>query len=108
MATDDKDRLGEKLRDKQKGEEDRYFAERDRAALERLRQQREATRATAAPELNRCPRCGVELVMIDHLGVSIDECPNGHGTWLDKGELEVLSRRENDSWLGRLFTRPKR
>ena len=106
--TDEKDRLGEKLRDREKADEDRYFAERDRAMLERLRQQREATRAAAPADLNRCPRCGVALVAATHLGVSLDECPAGHGTWLDKGELEVLAGREKDSWLGRIFPRLKR
>jgi hypothetical protein len=23
--------------------------------------------------------------------------------WLDKGELELIAKRENDSWLGRLL-----
>ena len=33
---DDKDRFGNKLRDKERGEEDRYFSERDRALVEKL------------------------------------------------------------------------
>jgi hypothetical protein len=108
MAIDDKDRLGEKLRQKQKGEEDRYFAERDRAAIERIRQQRAAAAAAAGPELNRCPRCGVALTEVDDGGVLVDRCPAGHGMWLDQGELELLAARERDSWLGRWFHRPKR
>lgn len=34
----EKDRLGDKLRDKEKGEEDRYFARRDRELIEKLKQ----------------------------------------------------------------------
>lgn len=108
MVTDEKDRLGDKLREREKAEEDRYFAERDRILLEKLREQRVATQAAAGPEQNRCPRCGAPLDMVDHLGVTIDQCPAGHGMWLDQGELEVLAGRERDSWLGRLFGRAKR
>jgi hypothetical protein len=108
MAIDEKDRLGDKLRDKQKGEEDHYFAARDREALERLRRQRAAAAAAAGPERGRCPRCGEVLAEADQSGVLVDQCPAGHGLWLDQGELEILAGRERDSWLGRLFYRPKR
>jgi hypothetical protein len=56
MATN-KDRFGDKLRDKEKAEEDRYFAEQDKARLEKLKMQQ----ADAIP-LGRCPRCGTQLV----------------------------------------------
>jgi hypothetical protein len=36
---DEKDRLGAKLREKEKAEEDRYFAQRDRELIEKLKQQ---------------------------------------------------------------------
>lgn len=110
MAEDDKDRLGEKLRQKEKAEEDRYFSERDRALLERLRQQKTAAEMEQLRALarGRCPRCGEALVGVEHHGVTVDECPAGHGMWLDRGELETLATREHDSWLGRFFFRPRR
>jgi hypothetical protein len=83
---DEKDRLGDKLRDKQRAEEDRYFAEQDRAKLEKL------------AKLGLCPRCGIPLVQRDYHGVSIDDCPRCHGIWLDKGELETVVDREDESW----------
>jgi hypothetical protein len=106
---DEKDRLGNKLKDKRKAEEDRFFAERDKALLEKLRQQNltadeEKVRTLA---LMRCPKCGEELATVELHGVSVDECPGGHGMWLDAGELELLAGRERDSWLGRFFFRPK-
>ena len=39
---DEKDRLGEKLHQKEKAEEDRYFAKRDRELLARLRNRPDA------------------------------------------------------------------
>src|SRR5438094_544146 len=38
MTMDEKDRLGKKLQDKERGDEDRYFAERDRELIEKLKQ----------------------------------------------------------------------
>ena len=37
MSDNEKDRLGEKLHQKEKAEEDRYFAEHDNELLENLR-----------------------------------------------------------------------
>jgi hypothetical protein len=107
---DEKDRLGDTLKDKRKAEEDRFFAERDKALLEKLRQQglgaeEEKARASA---LMRCPKCGEKLDVRDVKGVTIDECPAGHGMWLDKGELQTLAARERDSWLSQVFFSPKR
>jgi hypothetical protein len=107
---DEKDRLGDKLKEKRKAEEDRFFADRDKALLDKLRQQNlagdeEKVRATA---LMRCPKCGEKLAEVEVHGVTIDECPAGHGMWLDAGELKPLAERERDSWLGRFFFSPKR
>jgi hypothetical protein len=103
---DEKDRLGEKLRDKQRAEEDRYFAERDRAALARLRGEGSAA-APTTEALMRCPKDGSQLTETKHLGVAVEECPTCRGMWLDQGEVEQLAQRERDSWLGRYFFRSK-
>lgn len=104
---DEKDRLGAKLRDKGKGEEDRYFAEREKAALERLRKGLTAEQQADVREvvLGRCPRDSERLETVQHTGVQIDRCPKCEGVWLDKGELETIAQRESDSWLGRLLGR---
>ena len=106
---DEKDRLGSKLQDKERAEEDRYFKERDRALVEKLRGKTASEQEQALRDLarDRCPRCGERLAPIELQGVTVDECPAGHGLWCDKGELETIAQRENDSWLGRLFYRPR-
>jgi len=102
---DDKDRFGNKLRDKERGEEDRYFSERDRALLEKLKQQK----AGAEPAGNmRCPKDGTALASIDQHGVTVEECPKCGGLWFDKGEVETVAKREKDSWLGRLVFGPRK
>jgi len=62
---DDKDRLGEKLHQKEKAEEDRYFAERDSELLARLRRQKEG-------ETLGWPRCGMTLSPVVYQDVNID------------------------------------
>ena len=102
---DTKDRLGKRLREKEKGEEDRFFQERDRKAIERLK--RKSVMGVEESAKGHCPRCGATLNPVQIRGVGVLQCPADCGTWLDKGELEVVARREHDSWLGRLFYSPK-
>ncbi len=91
--TDDKDRFGDKLREKGKGDEEAYFAAREREKLEALRKTGEGE----APR-GLCPRCGVKLEEQELHGVSIDVCKDCGGIWLDKGELEQLQAREEEGW----------
>jgi hypothetical protein len=98
--SDEKDRLGEKLHEREKAAEERYFAEQTKKQIEKLR----ATHAqsTAAGTAN-CPRCGAALEIQQLKGVAVDACPKGHGIWLDQGELDQIAKREGDSWLARLL-----
>jgi hypothetical protein len=102
---DEKDRFGNKLRDKERGEEDRYFSERDRALVDKLKQQKAGAAETASM---RCPKDGTALASIDQHGVMVEECPKCGGLWFDKGELETVAKREKDSWLGRLVFGPRK
>lgn len=104
---DEKDKLGTKLRDKEKAEEDRYFAQRDRELLEKLKQEKAATEETALSQQARmrCPKCGTKLAAIEHHSVTVEECPSCHGMWLDRGELETLAQREKEGWLARFIRR---
>lgn len=107
MPDDEKDRFGEKLRDLEKGREDQFFAERDRELLRKLKAQAGAQEEQAVRELARmrCPKCGDRLTVRHKLDVEIDECPQGHGMWLDTGELDKLSERESSGWLSRFLGR---
>jgi hypothetical protein len=97
---DEKDRLGDTLHKKEKADEDRYFAELQKKQLEKLRERNAASKAAGH---GQCPRCGSALVVRDHKGVATDTCPKGCGTWLDKGELETIDKREGDGWLARIL-----
>jgi len=42
----------------------------------------------------RCITCEAELERRLHEGVEIDSCPQGHGSWLDTGELDAIESSE--------------
>lgn len=43
----------------------------------------------------KCPVCkNVTLLMSEKQGVEIDYCPECRGIWLDRGELEKLTQKE--------------
>jgi len=102
MGSDDKDRLKKTLDEREHAAEESFFAAREKEALRRLKE-----RSSATAVGGDCPRCGMALVAVKHHGVSIEECPNGHGMWLDHGQIAVIADRERDSWLGRLFHMPR-
>jgi Transcription factor zinc-finger len=102
---DGKDRLGKRLQEKEKGEEDRYFAAKDREAIDRMKL-RDA-KDVVQEALGHCPRCGASLRPVTVHGVEVLQCPVDCGTWLDKGALQIVAQRERNSWLGRLFYSPK-
>lgn len=40
----------------------------------------------------KCPICEENLVMADRQGIEIDYCPKCRGVWLDRGELDKITR----------------
>ncbi len=41
-----------------------------------------------------CPSCSATLDAVVHEGVELDRCPDGHGLWLDRGELREVVMSE--------------
>jgi len=89
--------------------EDEYFARIEFEKKKRLEQEKHlklaAEEKKRLKELHfmRCPKCGMELIEIDHKGIKIDKCSECEGVWLDAGELERTSRLEKGS-LDRFFS----
>ena len=108
MSDGEKDRLGDKLRDVEKAREDKFFAERDRELLQKLKAQTGTHEEQAVRELTRmrCPKCGDRSTTRARHDVEMDECPAGHRIWLDTGALEKLTTREGSGWLARILGRP--
>jgi hypothetical protein len=99
---DDKDRLGDKLREKGKAAEDLFIAEQERKYLERLR------KSGADTGHGTCPKDGTKLLVREEHGVTIDACPTCKGIWLEQGELETILRNDEagvTTWVRSLLGR---
>lgn len=103
MEPDEKDRLGQKLRDVERAREDLYFAEQDRKLIEKMRKAKEEEIEGQIRELARmrCPKCGARLRHVVARGVTVEECPECLGLWLDHGELEQIAGAEQEGWFAR-------
>ena len=84
------------INEKPSRNEDEYFARENAERVRELRARLDAARTEAerSSHLGRCPRCGGHLSGRTHHHVKIDTCDECGGTWLDKGELEILQRVE--------------
>jgi len=45
----------------------------------------------------KCPVCSNDLLLSERQGVEIDYCPSCRGIWLDRGELDKIIERSNES-----------
>lgn len=45
----------------------------------------------------KCPICEIDLVMSDRQGIEIDYCPKCRGVWLDRGELDKIIEKSNNT-----------
>jgi hypothetical protein len=94
-----------------KAHEEKWFLERDKQLIERLRVEREnRIREEQAREAEkererlraahwmRCPKCGHELGEKTLQGIKIDICSLCEGIFFDRGELEelLLSKQSGD------------
>lgn len=104
---DPKDRLGKKLEEREKAEEDRYFAEQEKDKLAKLKAAQDAPLATQPPGQGNCPWCGTALVHVKLHGIGVEQCPKDCGIWLPANQVETLAQREQDGWLSKYFYRPR-
>ena len=71
-------------------------AERDRQVQEEERERRRAL------HFMHCPKCGSPLEEIPFGDVKIDKCFHCEGVFLDKGELDIIQKKE-PGFLGKLL-----
>jgi hypothetical protein len=94
---DEKDRLGDKLRNLEKAREDQWAAQHDRELLEQLKRKqskaKESVKAATKSAGFLCPHCQQQLVKSEKAGVSMLICQADDGAWIDKAELDELLRR---------------
>lgn len=97
--------MSDSFDDRRKALEDEYFRKKEQETLEKLRAQMQAGESATAAVV-KCPKCEGALIEIEHEGVNIDRCQACGGVWLDAGELEKLTQREDrgSSWLTRFLS----
>jgi hypothetical protein len=95
----EKDRFGDKLRDREKAEEDRYMAEQDRLRLEKLRAKTQTEQALKGV----CPSCSVALEDSADAHVKARICPKCRGMWLEADALREFLSRAQEGEIVRFF-----
>ncbi|MCA1612943.1 MAG: zf-TFIIB domain-containing protein [Acidobacteria bacterium] len=87
---------------RRKGLEEEYVRRKDREALDKLRREMAAeAEATGQAAARQCPLGHGALAEVRHDEVVIDRCNTCGGVWLDAGELEHLTEREEGGWFSR-------
>ena len=78
--------------------EDEYFAKVNAELIKEQRAKLDEQRRLAERKshYNKCPRCGADLKEKEFHHVKIDVCNECGGTWLDKGELQMLTHVERN------------
>ena len=83
-----------------KKKEDEYFLKKETELLDKLRKEEKSkTEQEKLLELQKlhfmcCPKCGQGLKQKYFENVEVDVCTGCEGIWLDKGELELLKKKE--------------
>lgn len=74
--------------------EDEYFAKQNAELINQMRTRLDEERKVSERRQHfmKCPKCGADLVERAQGKVTIDECPECHGMWLDAGELDLISQ----------------
>jgi protein-arginine kinase activator protein McsA len=96
--------------DKPSKAEDEYFARQELERRKKWAQEQAAKMATEQKEQlkqlhwMKCPKCGMDLKEIEIHGVSVDQCANCGGVFLDAGEMEQIEKHEQGGVMGRVFS----
>jgi len=80
--------------------EDEYFvredAEKKRKIAIQAKKEKQEAELKALKELHwmHCPKCGLGMQEVKYKGVDVDVCFSCGGVFLDKGELEHITQKE--------------
>ena len=97
--------MANKWDERKKAKEDEYFVKKERELLAKLKAKQESEGKTSIQKTchMRCPKCGEPLKERSFQKILIDQCTGCYGIWLDAGELEQVSGKEESSWLSRFW-----
>jgi Na+-translocating ferredoxin:NAD+ oxidoreductase RNF subunit RnfB len=97
--------VANKWDERKKAQEDEYFIKKEQELVAKLKEkQQDDVKASLQKTCHmRCPKCGEPLKEQTFQKVLIDQCTGCHGIWLDAGEIEAVSGREESGWLSRFW-----
>ena len=83
-----------------KNPEDEYFARHNAELIKQHRATLDEQRRNVERKSHymKCPKCGADLQEKEFHHMKIDVCPECGGTWLDKGELQMLTHVERNAF----------
>jgi ribosomal protein L37AE/L43A len=93
------------LSDRGKALENEWFRKHEEELIRKARERREdrlAKERDAEREKQKklhfmkCPKCGDELVEVEHEGIKVDRCTSCQGVFFDAGELDDLLLKKQD------------
>ena len=88
------------MMEKPSSNEEEYFAKLELERRRKMAEERQAALKVEEREKERalhhmkCPKCGMQLEEIAYGDVKVDKCFGCEGIWLDKGELDVIRKKE--------------
>jgi len=91
--------------ERRRGLEEEYFHRKNKEAIEKLREKMKVSEEAKAAGTSsmKCPRCDGTLTESKFEEVMIDTCDKCGGVWLDSGELQQLTRKDQGGWLSRYW-----
>jgi len=97
--------VANKWDERKKAKEDEYFVKKEQELVAKLKakQAAETKEATKKASSMTCPKCGEPLKTRTFQKIEIEQCTGCSGIWLDPGELEQVSKKDSDSWLGKFW-----
>jgi hypothetical protein len=88
------------MMEKPSSNEEEYFAKLELERRRKMAEERQAALKVEEREKERalhhmkCPKCGMQLEEIAYGDVKVDKCFGCEGIWLDKGEIDVIRKKE--------------
>jgi hypothetical protein len=91
--------------------EDIYFAAKDRELIDEMKADWRGVEAAKRKAQRLCAKCPGKFESYSFMGLVLDRCERCEGIWLNKGELEEISRKAArgpvQNFLQTLWVRPK-
>ena len=96
--------------DKPSSKEQEYFTEKEAQRRKKKEEQLKAERQKAERErlkqlhFMHCPKCGMALEEITYHDIKVDRCTECRGVWLDKGELDQVTKFQEVGFITELLS----